>query len=247
MSKVVVEVLYPEFNNLYGDRGNLLYLRKKLELAGAEVEWIETSLFDEPAFASREDVGFLYIGPCTERQQELELEALRPYRDALQARMGSELITLATGNAFELFGQKIIRADKEKTEFNALGFWNTTAERFSRLRFNELCVGEFDGIQVTGFKNQLSHSFGETPVPFLTMKTGTGLNPQSVLEGTHIGNFYATYLLGPILALNPPFAARLLAVLCPGAENIVLPFEQEAYEKRLTELADPQVNHPKHH
>lgn len=247
MSKVVIEVLYPEFNNLYGDRGNLLYLHRKLELAGAEVELLETSLSDTPAFASRGDVGFLYLGPCTERQQELELEALRPYREALLERMGSDAVTLATGNAFELFGEKILRADPQKSEIRALGFWNTYAERFSRLRYNELCVGECGGIRVTGFKNQLSHSYGETPAPFLTMHTGTGLNPQSRLEGAHSGNFYATYLLGPLLALNPPFAARLLASLCPGAEEVVLPFEQEAYEKRLAELSDPAVNHSKHH
>ena len=137
MSKVVIEVLYPEFNNLYGDRGNLLYLRRKLELAGAEVELLETPLFETPAFAARDDVGFLYLGPCTERQQELELEALRPYREALLERMNGNAITLATGNAFELFGQKILRADPQKSEIEALGFWNTYAERFSRLRYNE--------------------------------------------------------------------------------------------------------------
>jgi len=247
MSKVVIEFLYPEFNNLYGDRGNLLYLRKKLELAGAEVEWIETPLFEVPAFASRGDVGFLYLGPCTERQQELELATLHPYRDALSSRFGSDQITFATGNAFELFGQKILRSDPEKSEIEALGFWNTEAERFSRLRYNELCVGECDGMKITGFKNQLSHSRGETPAPFLNMLTGTGLNPESRLEGARGGNFYATYLIGPLLALNPPFAAKLLGTLFPGAEQVELPFEREAYEKRLAELADPAVNHPKHH
>ena len=158
MSKVVIEALYPEFSNLYGDRGNLLYLRRKLELAGAEVELLETSLFETPAFAARDDVGFLYLGPCTERQQELELKALRPYREALLSRMDGAAVTLATGNAFELFGEKILRADSQKSEIKALGFWNTYAERFSRLRYNELCVGECGDISVTGFKNQLSHS-----------------------------------------------------------------------------------------
>lgn len=242
---VVIEVLYPEFNNLYGDRGNLLYLQKKLRLAGAEVEVVETSVFDTPAFSSRDDVDFLYIGPCTERQQELEIERLLPYRDALADRYGGEQITLATGNAFELFGRRIVRPDRSEVE--ALAFWDATAERFSRLRYNELCVGECGGISITGFKNQLSHSFGEVPEPFLTMKTGTGLNPESRLEGAHCGNFYATYLLGPLLALNPPFSAKLLDVLFPGAGEVVLPFEREAYEKRLAELADPEVNCPKKH
>ena len=41
MKKFVIEVLYPEYNNLYGDRGNAEYLKKKLTLAGYDVEIIE--------------------------------------------------------------------------------------------------------------------------------------------------------------------------------------------------------------
>ena len=52
MKKFVIEVLYPEYNNLYGDRGNCEYLQKKLTLAGYDVEICETSLFDEPKFIS---------------------------------------------------------------------------------------------------------------------------------------------------------------------------------------------------
>ena len=58
MKKMIIEVLYPEYNNLYGDRGNCEYLQKKLTLAGYEVEVKETSLFDEPAFVN-EKVDFL--------------------------------------------------------------------------------------------------------------------------------------------------------------------------------------------
>ena len=50
MAKMVIEVLYPEYNNLYGDRGNCEHLQKKLKLAGYDVEVVETSLFDKPAF-----------------------------------------------------------------------------------------------------------------------------------------------------------------------------------------------------
>lgn len=68
MKKIVIEALYGEYSNLYGDRGNLLYVQEKLRRAGAEVELVQTHLFDRPAFADR-PVEFLYIGPCTESQQ----------------------------------------------------------------------------------------------------------------------------------------------------------------------------------
>ena len=231
MSKIVIENLYPEFNNLYGDTSNLAYLVKKLALAEVEVEVINTSLFDKPAFACRDDVDLLYIGPCTERKQEAELAALTPYRDALYSRTESDRITLCTGNAFELFGEKIVRHDA--TELPALSFWGTYAKRFSKLRFNDSCVGSFDEISVVGFKNQLSHSYGETPAPFLSLSVGSGLNPESSLEGARINRFFATYLLGPLLPLNPLFSAELLKTLSPGAEQVTLPFELDAYNKRL--------------
>ena len=243
MKKIVIEVLYPEYNNLYGDRGNLDYLLKKLTDAGAETEVIRTGLFDVPAFTER-SVDFLYIGPCTERQQEEEIRRLLPYREALAARMQSEQITLATGNAMELFGQYIVRADK--TQVEGLKLLPMHAERFSRLRYNELCLGTFDGIQVVGFKNQLSHSYGDNPAPFLQMQTGTGMHPETKAEGYHSAGFFATYLIGPLLPLNPPLTENLIRRLLPEYTNIPISFEQEAYEKRITELSDPAVNHSGH-
>ena len=53
MKKIVIEALYGEYSNLYGDRGNLLYVQEKLRRAGVDHELIRTHLFDRPAFADR--------------------------------------------------------------------------------------------------------------------------------------------------------------------------------------------------
>ena len=47
-------------------------------------------------------------------------------------------------------------------------------------------------------------------------------------------NVFGTYLLGPLLIMNPPFTRYLLRLL--GAEPETLPFEEEimeAYRRRL--------------
>lgn len=237
MSKVRIEVLYPEFNHLYGDTGNIQYLCRKLQSAGAEAEIVETHLQDRPAFTQGK-VDLLYVGPCTERQQLLEIEALQPWVQALAERMDSDRVTLMTGNAFEMLGQFIRCCDG--TEVPAQGLLPVYAERFNRLRYNDLCVGSWDGLDIVGFKNQLSHSYllpdGAVPA-FLQMKNGCGLNPKSQAEGFHKNRFFATYLIGPMLPLNPQFADRVLAWLVPDVESFArLPFEQEAYERRLNEF-----------
>lgn len=243
MKTVIIEALYGEYCNLYGDRGNLLYLEKKLKQVGVPYEIIQTHLFDEPAFVSR-FVDILYLGPCTEQQQEQILERLRPWKEQLKQRMEGPQITLLTGNSMELPGEKILCDDGRELE--GLGLYPTTAYRFSDLRYNELCVGTCGGEKIVGFKNQLSHSRGETGAPFLTMQTGSGLQPGNDREGFRRGNFIATYLLGPLLPLNPHFARTLLADVAPEATFPALPYEEEAYNLRVQELSDPAVNRKSH-
>ncbi len=52
----------------------------------------------------------------------------------------------------------------------------------------------------------------------------------------------ATYVIGPLLALNPPFARYILS-RC-GAESQPLAFEEaamDAYETRVKEYSDPDT------
>lgn len=232
--KMVIEVLYPEYNNLYGDRGNCEYLLKKLTMAGYEVDVIETSLYDEPAFINSK-VDFLLIGPCQEKHQLVELEQLMNYKEALKSRIENGGITLATGNAFELFGRHIVNDAGKKIE--CLGFYPYYAKQFSKLRYNDCSLGECDGMQIVGFKNLLSHSYGDNPKPFLEMKKGCGMNPDCKVEGVHDNNTFATYITGPILPLNPLFTDELIRLADSNYTSVTLDFELQAYNNRVKDYS----------
>lgn len=235
MKTIRMEVLFPEMSDLYGDTGNLVYLRKKLEKMGFSVETVRTALGDVPEFPYRQ-VDFLYLGPCTESQQQMQAQALMPYRDALAARMGSGNVTLFTGNAFELLGEYV--AEEKGERFPCLGLIPTYAKRFTRLRYNDLSLGNWDDLEIVGYKNQLSHSYLQEGQRmndcFLHMERGSGLHPDSRQEGFRRNSFFATYLLGPILPLNPGFAERILEHMTSTAVP-TFPFEWEAYQSRLEE------------
>lgn len=233
MKKIVIEILYPEFNNLFGDRGNAEYLNARLEMADYEAEIIETNLFSEPNFVNGQ-TDILLIGPCTEKSQLTELQELKKYSDAIKNRIECGGVTLATGNAFELFGEYIENPNGEKTE--CLGFFPYYAKQFSRLRFNDNAVGEFDGMKITGFKNLLSHSYGENPYPFLKMQKGIGMNKETKDEGVHKNNFFATYHTGPLLPLNPDFTTYLIKLCDESFDGEPLTFEKTAYDMRIREL-----------
>ena len=232
---IKIEVLYPEFCNLYGDTGNILYLKEKLLRMGAEVDIMYTHYGETPFFAGDNALDFLYIGPCTESQQELIASELLKYSDKLKEKAENGLFVLATGNSFELFGEYIEKCSGEK--ISCLNWQPFYAKRFDRLRFNDNCVGNFGDIKITGFKNQLSHSYGEIKSPFITMLKGAGLNPQAKIEGISYNNLIATYLIGPILLLNPPLTAYILkGLLKEDYKEINLPFETQAYEQRISEI-----------
>lgn len=231
--KTVIEILYPEFNNLFGDRGNAEYLKARLERAGHKAEIVETNLFSEPNFVNGQ-TDILLIGPCTEKAQIIQMQEMKKYSDAFKDRIENGSVTLATGNAFELFGQYIENPKGEKTE--CMGFFPYYAKQFSRLRFNDCAVGEFNGMNITGFKNLLSHSYGENPYPFLKMKKGIGMNKETKAEGVHINNFFATYHTGPLLPLNPDFTQYLLKLCDKDFDGGALSYEKTAYDIRIKEL-----------
>ncbi len=233
MKTMVIEVLYPEFNNLFGDRGNCEYLEMKLKKAGYEVEIVNTSLFDKPRFCDSQ-VDFLLIPPCGEKQQLIQLEVLKDYKAEIEGRIETGGVILATGNAFELFGDYIEDFKGEKHQ--CLGFFSYYAKQFSRLRYNDCSVGEFVDMQIVGFKNLLSHAYGENPSPFLKMKKGAGMNKDTKVEGVHKNNFFATYHTGPILPLNPQFTEYLIRLVDADYTMQTTEYEMKAYESRLKDL-----------
>ena len=75
-----IEILFPEYCNLFGDYGNMMYLKECIP----DGEFIETSMKDVPYFAEHDDVNLIYMGPMTERAQEKIIEKLMPYKERIQ-------------------------------------------------------------------------------------------------------------------------------------------------------------------
>lgn len=226
-----IEILFPEFCNLFGDMSNMRYLKMCLPKA----EFIETALEEEPFFV-KENVNLIYMGPMTERTQEKVIQKLEKYKERIKELIEQNTVFLITGNAIEIFGEYIENEDGSKIE--ALNLFPVHAKRDMMNRHNSFMIGKYEEIEVVGFKSQFTMMYGEnTKDYFLEVEAGIGINPDTKLEGIKKNNFIGTYLIGPILILNPLLTKKILQMM--GIEEPKIALEKEtmqAYEERLKEL-----------
>ena len=226
-----IEVLYPEQCNLFGDSGNIRYLKKCLP----DAQFINTSLHDIPAFVTgRPDM--IYMGACTENDQEKIIRCLTPFKNELRTMIDSGTVMLFTGNAPEVFYKYIEKDDRSRIE--CLGLFDFYTEQRLFERYNSLVLAEFDGRDIVGFKTQFTQVYGDnSSIYFSKVKRGSGINKDSILEGIHVGNFFATSLVGPLLVMNPYFTEHIMGLL--GVENPRCAFREQsikAYNDRIEDF-----------
>lgn len=228
-----IEILFPEFCNLFGDTYNMIYLEKTLP----DAEFIRTPIGGAVRF-TEEPVDLVYMGPMTERMQERVIEKLRPLKAKIQAAIDRGTVFLFTGNALEVFGDYIENEDGSRIE--CLGLYRLFAKRDMMHRHNSDFEGTFEGETVMGFKTQFTMAYTPDESLGLFKKVkGVGLNRKAAWEGIRLHNFFGTYLVGPILVMNPPFTKSLLRLL--GAGDVPLAFEKEnmeAYAQRKKDFAE---------
>jgi CobQ-like glutamine amidotransferase family enzyme len=114
-------------------------------------------------------------------------------------------------------------------------------------RTSSFWVGQFEGIDVVGYKSQFTHIYPtdtKSVKNLFTTEKGEGLNPEMNGEGIKEGGFEGTYLLGPLFVLNPLYMRKFLADL--GIDDCTPLYEEaamEAYKKRLDEYREPGRNY----
>lgn len=229
-----IEILYPEVCYLYGDLMNIEYLHHCIP----EADILRTSLKTPPAFLDN-DVDMVYLCSMTERAQELVIDALRPYKDKIMELIDNGTVFLVTGNALEVFIKDIENEDGTKLE--GLSLFDLTAKRRMMNRYNSLWLGKLDDLEIVGLKSQFTHLYGDSGDPLFMTTRGAGRNPQVKPEGIRKNNFMATYVLGPLLVMNPPFTKYIMKLL--GAGDMPLAYEEAAmdsYTLRLEEFSDPK-------
>lgn len=233
---MVVEILFNEACNLYGDGQNSAYLQATLP----DAEFVFTPLTHTPYFVEHTP-DMIYIGSMSEAIQRRVIAALLPYKTRLEALIEGGTPILATGNAGEIFAKRIEYVT-ENISTEGLGIFDLTVKTDLFKRFNGKVLGETEGMTIVGFRSQFSFLYGDnTNEYFLTCKRGIGINKDSKLEGMRRKNLICTQLLGPILPLNPEFCEYFIGLAAIKASAAFKDVAMAAYNQRLKEFNDPAV------
>ena len=178
------------------------------------------------------------MGTLTEKTQEIAIKKLKPYTEIIKQKIEQGQLFLFTGNSIEILGKYIENEDGSKVE--CLGIFDIYAKRDMLHRHNSFYLGTYENIKLLGFKSQFTMLYGNNENNYFSkVNMGIGINENSKLEGIHQNNFFATYIIGPILILNPYFTIELMKLM--GVQEPKLAFENEvieAYDVRLKKFKE---------
>ena len=108
--RVRIAHLYPELLNLYGDSGNILVLRKRLEWRGLGADVMEVHVDDTPSFSN---VDLVFIGGGTDREQRIVCEKLLGVRSELAAFVEDGGVLAAVCGGYQLLGESYAMGDEK--------------------------------------------------------------------------------------------------------------------------------------
>ena len=204
--------LYPDQMNIYADRGNLTFLRKRCEWRGIGFELTRCGIGDR---FDPEAHDLIYIGGGQDRDQKAVAEDLvRNKRDQMFLAHEGGAVILAVCGGYQLLGRSY-QLEDEQIEGLGLAGLETVRDPGPRLIGPVSITVEIDDTErvVAGFENHGGRTWLDPGCrPLGTVRSGYGNNGKDGLEGVRDGNLIGTYLHGPLLPKNAWLADHLIGL-----------------------------------
>jgi CobQ-like glutamine amidotransferase family enzyme len=202
--------LYPKLMNIYGDRGNIIALRRRCQARGIEFEVTELELGDRFNPAAYE---MAFIGGAQDVEQHRVAEDFRSVKGpALKEAVEDDLVLLAVCGGYQLAGQYYRGADGDELPGAGILDLHTEHPGPGAKRFIGNVVVDWNHTTLVGFENHGGRTYlGEGVKPLGRVVTGHG-NCGDGREGAVYRNAFGTYLHGSLLPKNPRFGDHLLTL-----------------------------------
>lgn len=198
--------LFPDLLNLYGDKGNLAALEKRLTWRGINATTQNVTMQDSNFDLADTDIVFL--GGGSDREQEVVVKLLSNKKDMLKQYVEDGGVLLATCGGFEMLGE-FYYSSGAKAE--GLGILSIHAEPAEKRFISDVIVKtELTEQSICGFENHAGCIDIGDYAPLGKVVYGGGNDKKSGNEGLVYKNLIATYLHGPLLPKNPQLCDAIL-------------------------------------
>ncbi|MDR1160087.1 MAG: glutamine amidotransferase [Syntrophomonadaceae bacterium] len=213
MTSFIIAHLYPNLMNLYGDRGNLICLQKRLEWLGYDCRVKSLDIGDEWNFA---DVDMIFMGGGSDREQSLVYDDLQCKKEELWREIKNGFPVLFICGSYQLLGSYYLTGQGFKME--GLNYFDFFSEGGPKRLIGNIVVevkNNNETYQVIGFENHGGYTyFNDTTLrPWGKVIKGHGNNGKDHTEGIIFNNLIGTYLHGPLLPKNPAVADFFIRVM----------------------------------
>ena len=208
--KIAVGHLYPDYLNIYADRGNIAVLSRRAALRGHELDVQAVGLTD-PLDPGAYDL--LYVGGGQDREQALIAGDLAAKGGAIRESVAGGTAVLAVCGGYQLLGRGY-RARNGSVLAGAGLFGHETVAGESRMIGDVLLECELEPGErhtLAGFENHVGRTLLDVDAePLGRVVYGFGNDGTSGYEGCRLDRAVGTYLHGPLLPRNPWLADWLL-------------------------------------
>jgi lipid II isoglutaminyl synthase (glutamine-hydrolysing) len=209
--RIVVGHLFPDYLNIYADRGNMAVLAQRAAWRGHELEVRALGPGDGVRPGEHD---LYYVGGGQDREQELIAPALAAMGPGLQEAIEGGAAALAVCGGYQLLGRFYRdRSGDELLGAGVLPLHTVAGER--RMIGDVLLECELEPGEhrtLAGFENHAGRTVLDAGAePLGRVLAGFGNDGESGYEGCRAGRVLGTYLHGPLLPRNPWLADWLLA------------------------------------
>ena len=202
--------MYPDVLNLYGDRGNVMCMTRRLEWRG-----IDATVTKLPIGDSRSLAGFdlVFIGGGQDFEQQVLLSDLHRGKDMeIKSAIEDGVTFLTICGGYQMLGSFYETFDGKRCDFiGALDLYTKGSAKRMIGNYKFQCSPSAGGSVVVGFENHSGKTWlGSGVEPLGKILSGFGNNGEDGTEGAHYKNVFGTYSHGPLLPKNPELCDLIL-------------------------------------
>lgn len=233
-NKLKIAWLYPDLMSTYGDRGNVVVLKKRCEWRGIEAEVVPVTL--ETKTSILEGCDIVFMGGAQDRQQKLAGEDFLRRKGPVVKRMVENGVpALFVCAAYQFAGHYYKPYQGKNIE--GAGIFDLYTEhpgdQAKRLIGNVTAKlvnpEELKGTVIVGFENHGGRThLGTHTKPLAKVVRGNGNNGEDGWEGAVYKHSIGSYFHGPLLPKNPVIADWLISNVVGSLKPLDDSLEQQA-------------------